>query len=625
MLKVQVMKDTRPIPDSLEGKESFSREEFNVAMREAYELREPQIAYDLNKRLANGTLVRTGWGQYSLPLKKEYRYEYSPQANEVAEIFTNKDDSIPFQILELGQFCAREDDNSIFVSVEEDSAECAFDTLWKLYPGKVMMKPKIDEYRRYRQNGEIIIMRLPTESPKGTGEKWKSRLEKVLVDVFTDKLISKIITDEEKMTLLRESFSLYRVDVNTMLRYAKRKGAEKKILDILDEFKEEQMKTEELYVLGKETEQIEFKRSTGELKEGVISIASILNKHGEGKLYFGVQNDGTVTGQVVGEDTLRTISQAVFNHIKPTIHPEIIKESYGGKAVVTVSFQGTRQPYTAYNIPRIRVADEDLVMAQPAYLDMLRVRDDKSYSWEKQCSKYKVSDIDEKVFTSFMTKARKAGRIDFEGDEPLDVLTKLGLTEGEYLLNAGAALFVDCGLNELQMAKFASDERLTFTDIRRFTGPILSLADKAVRYVIDAMDWRVEFDGRLERREIPEIPVEAVREAVINAFAHRLIESGQSVEVAVYRSFIEIYSPGTFPEGITPEMFIREIRKPVRRNPLITRTLYYSKDMESFATGLKRIQKLCDEAGCKVEYYEDGYGFTVRFYRRSVNDSTLRE
>ena len=51
------------------------------------------------------------------------------------------------------------------------------------------------------------------------------------------------------------------------------------------------------------------------------------------------------------------------------------------------------------------------------------------------------------------------------------------------------------------MAKFASDEKLTFTDIRRHTGSILELADMAVQYIIDAMDWRVEFNGRLERQE----------------------------------------------------------------------------------------------------------------------------
>ena len=42
--------------------------------------------------------------------------------------------------------------------------------------------------------------------------------------------------------------------------------------------------------IGKETERVEFKKSTGELKEGVISIASILNKHEAGDLYFGVKN-----------------------------------------------------------------------------------------------------------------------------------------------------------------------------------------------------------------------------------------------------------------------------------------------------------------------------------------------
>lgn len=48
--------------------------------------------------------------------------------------------------------------------------------------------------------------------------------------------------------------------------------------------------------LGNETEKIEFKKSTGELKEGVISIAAILTKHGIGDLYFGVKNNGDVVG-----------------------------------------------------------------------------------------------------------------------------------------------------------------------------------------------------------------------------------------------------------------------------------------------------------------------------------------
>ena len=41
--------------------------------------------------------------------------------------------------------------------------------------------------------------------------------------------------------------------------------------------------------LGKETETIEFKKTTGELKEGMVSISSILKKHKVGTLYFGVK------------------------------------------------------------------------------------------------------------------------------------------------------------------------------------------------------------------------------------------------------------------------------------------------------------------------------------------------
>jgi len=52
---------------------------------------------------------------------------------------------------------------------------------------------------------------------------------------------------------------------------------------------------------GKENEKLEFRRSTAELKEGIISIAAMLNKHGGGELYFGIRNDGTPVGMDISE------------------------------------------------------------------------------------------------------------------------------------------------------------------------------------------------------------------------------------------------------------------------------------------------------------------------------------
>ena len=83
--------------------------------------------------------------------------------------------------------------------------------------------------------------------------------------------------------------------------------------------------------LGRETETLEFKKSTGELKESIISIGAILNKHQKGELYFGVKPDGSPIGQDISEKTLREISQAIANHIEPQIFPEISAVSLDGK------------------------------------------------------------------------------------------------------------------------------------------------------------------------------------------------------------------------------------------------------------------------------------------------------
>lgn len=115
--------------------------------------------------------------------------------------------------------------------------------------------------------------------------------------------------------------------------------------------------------LGMENERIEFKQTTSELKEGMESIASILNKHGRGKLFFGVNKDGRVTGQDVAESTLRKISQTIGNSIEPRIQPNIeVVQDDEGHYYIRVAFEGKDIPYACKGIYRTRIADEDVVM-----------------------------------------------------------------------------------------------------------------------------------------------------------------------------------------------------------------------------------------------------------------------
>ncbi len=102
---------------------------------------------------------------------------------------------------------------------------------------------------------------------------------------------------------------------------------------------------------------------------------------------------------------------------------------------------------------------------------------------------------------------------------------------------------------------------------------------------------------------------------MLNSFCHKDYSAGQSNEVAIYKDRIEIYNPGTFPEEFEPQDFIDTPERPRRRNPKIARILYYSKDIESFGTGLKRIADACNTAGIRYEFKKLKSGFVVCFYR----------
>lgn len=160
--------------------------------------------------------------------------------------------------------------------------------------------------------------------------------------------------------------------------------------------------------LGIETETLEFKKSTGELKEAMNSICAILNKHQKGELYFGVRSDGTPIGQVVTEESLREVSQKIGNFIEPKIYPEINRVVIDGRDCIHVKFEGNRIPYFAYGVAKIRVADEDRV------------------------SNKIIDDVDEELLKQYTNHAHDVGRIPITYTDKRTVLNQLELIEGNF-------------------------------------------------------------------------------------------------------------------------------------------------------------------------------------------------
>ncbi|HHU03023.1 MAG TPA: winged helix-turn-helix transcriptional regulator [Christensenellaceae bacterium] len=373
--------------------------------------------------------------------------------------------------------------------------------------------------------------------------------------------------------------------------------------------------------LGKETETLEFKKSTSEIKTAMISIASILNKHGIGTLYFGVKPNGDVVGQNVSESSLRDVSRAVYESIKPQIYPAIDEILINGKQLIKVEFSSDSKPYSAAGRYYLRTADEDREVS-PEELKTFFEANKYRTKWENGKSDTLSKQVDKLAVKSFWQKAISAGRLPEGRYTTPIILKKFGLVKDEYLTNAGEVLFGNTRPVSLKVGIFASDEKLTILDMKLYEDNIYNLLKTAEDYIFKNIRWKVEIIES-ERNEIPEIPTAVIREVLANSFAHAMYGSRTNHEICIYPGMITIYSPGDYASRYKPEEYIKGNVESEIRNATISKILYLSKYIEQFGSGFKRIDSLCKDSGIKYSYENKDNGFKFILYRPQVQSDIL--
>lgn len=369
----------------------------------------------------------------------------------------------------------------------------------------------------------------------------------------------------------------------------------------------------------REDEITEFKKTTGELNEAMVSIAAILNKHGHGTVYFGLKNNGSPFSFSINDSTLRDVSRKIFEAIKPQIFPVIDTVEIEGVEVIAVFFEGNEKPYSAFGKYYIRTADEDRELS-PSELRKIMIGKEYEENWENRSTNETVADIDEQTFRKFYLSATECGRLPDIGCDKYQVMSKLGLLNGENLTNAGRYLFSAKKPVVLKMAVFATDHKATFLDIAREEGNIFQLIDTAMGYIIRNIRWSVGLseDG-IHRTETPEVPIDALREAVINSFAHARYDCSVQHEIDIYSNRISIINPGSFANSFEPTDFVMRDLHSFLRNEVIAKTLYLCKDVETFGSGLRKIYSLCNDAGVTIGYTDSEQAFTFEFSRVDRN------
>ncbi len=228
--------------NSLSNAEKFSRQDYIMAYKDQFgDKNTYAIEYALRKSVADGEIIHIGRDQYTVNKARSiYRYKYTEEAVQIASEIMEEYPAVDFRLFELRQLNAFVNHlyahNTIFVFVESDVIDFVFDYLHNEHPGRVMLKPRPEEYFRYLVSDQVVILKLPSEAPKGIDEVWHSRIEKMLVDISVDKLLSKIVSASEYNAIFTGVYERYYIDENAMFRYANRRGAGKKFRTCMKEY-----------------------------------------------------------------------------------------------------------------------------------------------------------------------------------------------------------------------------------------------------------------------------------------------------------------------------------------------------------------------------------------------------
>ncbi len=299
-----------------------------------------------------------------------------------------------------------------------------------------------------------------------------------------------------------------------------------------------------------------------------------------------------------------------FQGFEPPLFPAVARVAIGAKRevlVLTVE-RGARVPVSFRGVAYERVLNTTRTMQRDRYQRLLLAEMHTTVRWENRpAADWDVSRLDHREMVLTLEESIRRGRMDDPGTrEPLEILRGLGLlVDDERVSRAAVVLFCkdDVQLPDfpqllLKVARFKGVRRDEFLDNRQFHGNAFKLMRRAERFLIDSLPVAGRIvPGQMERVDTPLLPVEALREALANAFVHRdYAIGGGSVGVALFDDRLEVISIGDLHFGLTPEALFREHEsKPW--NPMIAGTFYRRGIIETWGRGTLKIARLMREAG----------------------------
>ncbi|MFH1970584.1 MAG: helix-turn-helix domain-containing protein [Verrucomicrobiota bacterium] len=370
-----------------------------------------------------------------------------------------------------------------------------------------------------------------------------------------------------------------------------------------------------------ESETVEWKQSLSEWKEIVETCAAFATAQG-GTVYVGISPNGEAVGIDVGKGTMEDIINKIASNTSPRLVPSVSTTIKNGITVINVLVkEATSKPVWAFDRPLRRSGRTNQRLSQEEAMQLFM--DSRNLTWDTTIlDGPTVKDVDSNAVRRFLELANAERRWSVSPKTPAEkVLSQLGLCQGKRLKVAGLLLF---GRNPQQYmtqamvrcARFKGITEIHFIDMKVIQGNIVDQLEQAMTFIERNIRMGAEIKG-LHREDQWEYPLDALREALVNAICHRDYTSTANVQVRIFDDRLEIWNPGELPAGMTVDD-LRKEHESKPRNRLIANAFFLIKYVEQFGTGIRRIIDDCQSRGLPEPEFRVRPGTFIAIFRPAV-------
>ncbi|HRO75459.1 MAG TPA: ATP-binding protein [Crocinitomicaceae bacterium] len=344
-------------------------------------------------------------------------------------------------------------------------------------------------------------------------------------------------------------------------------------------------------------------------------ICGFANANG-GTIFIGKDNDGNVVGVDEAKKLLEDIPNKVRDVLGIMVDVNLHQAKQGDYLEIVVEPYPNAISYKGQYHYRSGSTEQEL---KGIALEKFLLHK-KGKRWDGvPIPNVSVSDLKQETFDFFKKRGIRSKRLDEDSlnDTNEQLLENLELTEGKYLKRAALLLFHPKPEKfvtgaYIKIGYFENEADLIFQD--EIHGNLFEQIEKTLDILFTKyIKAIISYENKIHRIETYEYPKDAVREALLNAIAHKDYSGLTPIQIRVYKDKITMWNEGHLPEDWTIDNLLKShSSRPY--NPDIANAFFRSGYVESWGRGIKKMNELCIAEGLpKPSYLVEGSDFWIEF------------